>query len=921
MSARKHHWTRRGVAIATLAGALAACGQSESPASLVAQAKQFQAAGAHQAALIQLKNALERAPDDAEARYLLAQTYLETGDALSAEKEIRRAIALRHPAELCRPVLVRTLMMAGRFQAVLDETTAAPLTAALGVLRGEAQLSLGQTAAAEQSFDAVLAGEPDNADALTGLARRAALRQDWAGAARLLERALARAPANVASWSFKGDLLRAQQDRQGAMAAYRHAIALKPGHRSAHLDLALLLVGERQFDAADAELDAARQAGTPSYLVQYAVAKRNYAAERYPAAQEALLKVLQVAPEHMPSHLLAGAVQLKLGALEQAEKHLRKYLEGNGNDLYARKLLAMTLLAAGQPDAALAALAPGAELGATDAGWLQLGAEARLRLRQYDQAGALLRRAIAIEPARAALHAMLGASLRAEGKAAAGLAELQRAAALEPASLEAGTALLQALLEQKQFDQALASAAALRQHHPAAAALANLEGVAQLGKRDPARARASFERALSLQPGLFPAVASLAQLDLEAKQPEAAKRRYTELLKLDKGNLDAYNSLARIALQERRRDLAIGWLEQAHAARPQQVTPALALGEQYLAAGQATPAATLLRKLQVAHPAHAELLELLGRAQQAGAEHAAALETFNKLAAAEPKSALAQYRLATVQRQLHNDAVAEQHLRRAVALDPRYLPPYLAQTELAMGRGDYPLALATVAQVRKIEPANPVAALLEGDILMVQGKPAPALRAYERGLAAAGTPQMLLKVAKALRADGKGGLADQRVAQWRAAHPDEPLTALYVAEGNMNNKRYKLAIGQLEGALKQMPANVVALNNLAWAYRADQDARALPTAERAFALAGDNPMVLDTLGWILLEQGNVGRGLPLVRQALAQVPDSADMRYHLAVGLHKAGERQQARQELERLLASGKPFEQLDDARALLKQL
>ena len=70
-----------------------------------------------------------------------------------------------------------------------------------------------------------------------------------------------------------------------------------------------------------------------------------------------------------------------------------------------------------------------------------------------------------------------------------------------------------------------------------------------------------------------------------------------------------------------------------------------------------------------------------------------------------------------------------------------------------------------------------------------------------------------------------------------------------------------------------------------------------------------------------MEQGNVTRGLPLLQKAASQAPDAAVIRYHLAVGLMKSGDKAKARKELEQLLASGKSFSQIEEARALLKKL
>jgi Tfp pilus assembly protein PilF len=78
---------------------------------------------------------------------------------------------------------------------------------------------------------------------------------------------------------------------------------------------------------------------------------------------------------------------------------------------------------------------------------------------------------------------------------------------------------------------------------------------------------------------------------------------------------------------------------------------------------------------------------------------------------------------------------------------------------------------------------------------------------------------------------------------------------------------------------------------------------------------------MDTLGWILVEQGNTARGLPLLQSASTLAPEVADIRYHLALGLVKSGDKAKARKELEQLLATGKTFPDIEAARALLNQL
>jgi Flp pilus assembly protein TadD len=117
-----------------------------------------------------------------------------------------------------------------------------------------------------------------------------------------------------------------------------------------------------------------------------------------------------------------------------------------------------------------------------------------------------------------------------------------------------------------------------------------------------------------------------------------------------------------------------------------------------------------------------------------------------------------------------------------------------------------------------------------------------------------------------------------------------------------------------------VPNNPIILNNLALAYQQEKDARATATAELAFKYAPDSPEVMDTLGWLLVEQGNTARGLPLLQKAASLSP-KADVRYHLAVALNKSGDKAGARKELEKLLSGNTDFAKVGEAKALLKTL
>lgn len=144
---------------------------------------------------------------------------------------------------------------------------------------------------------------------------------------------------------------------------------------------------------------------------------------------------------------------------------------------------------------------------------------------------------------------------------------------------------------------------------------------------------------------------------------------------------------------------------------------------------------------------------------------------------------------------------------------------------------------------------------------------------------------------------------------------------MYLAEFYLTDRQTKSAIEQYQTILRQHPKYAPALNNLATAYQHEKDPLALEYAEKAYELAPDSPAILDTLGWILVAQGNTTRGLPLLKKAASLAPQAAEIRYHLASGLAKSGNKPEARKELEQLLGTGKNFSSIDEARALLKQV
>ncbi|MFB9243778.1 PEP-CTERM system TPR-repeat protein PrsT [Massilia antarctica] len=915
--------THAGAAVVSallLLGAVGACGKTETSASLVADAKQFIQKGDSKAAVIQLKNALVKNPSDTDARLTLGLLYLDTGDAVSADKELRKALELGVPKDKVVPALASALMQQQQYQKVLDLSADTGSDADMLALRADANAGLGRADQASDLYAQALALKPGHVAALIGSARQALARKDLEQANRLAEQVVASNPADASAWMFKGDMLRAQAKAGPALAAYDQVLKLKPNHRSAHVERAFVEIAEGKFDAAKADLEAARKLTPNALMVAYAQALLDFTQGKHAAAKDALQKILRVAPDHMPSVLMAGAVEHALGSMPQAEQHLRKYLAAMPEHRYARKLMVSTLLKMGQTTEALTQLTPMLESGKDDVQLLALAGEAYMQAHDYGKATAYFEQASTLAPNAAGLRTSLALGKLATGDDARAVSELEQSTKLDAKSPKAAVLLVMTELRMKRYDKALAAAKALETAQPADPMVQNLKGGVYLGMNDLANARASFDKALALKADYFPAAANLAQLALREKKPELAKQQLVGFLEKDKKNVEAYYALTKLALAQGHNEEANQWLEKASSENPEAIGPARTLGAHYLAIGQKQKALTLARKFQVANPKNLDLLDLLGQAQIANDDLAGALDTYGKLAGAAPKSAMAHFRLATVHAQMKNLSAAADDLKKALALQPDLVDAQVAQAELAARAGKLDDALGIARQIQKQRPKEALGYQLEGNLTMAQGKPAQALASFEKAFALAPSSANLIKLHAAMRASGKAREADARLAKALAEHPNDPTLVLYVAENDLAGKRYKAAIAGLEAVLKDAPAHVAALNNLAWAYQQEKDPRALKTAEKAFELGGNSAAVTDTLGWMLVEQGDTKRGLTLLQKAVALAPEAADIRFHLAAGLAKTGDKAGAKRELERVLAS-KNFAQMEEAKALAKTL
>lgn len=905
-----------------LTGMLTSCGLTQTADSLVAEARKYHNQGNNKAAVIQLKNAVQKNADDADIRYFLGTVYLELNDLQSAEKETRKAMALGMPPDKAWPQLGRALLLQGKHQVVLDETA---LSQNVGpeilVLRGSAYAGRGKFKEAKESYNEALKAQTEFPDALVGLARIAVTEKDMKGAERLTEQAISHAPKHVEAQVLKADLLRLQGKAEMALAAYEEALRLNPHHSSARLMKVYLEIDARKFIEAKADLKALRNSLSNALLTLHAQATLDYTQGNYKAAQESLQQMLRAAPEHLPSMLLAGAVAHALGSNKQAEQHLVEYLQRDPQNLNARKLMISVLLKSQRVDDAQEMLGTVIKEVPHDVQALTLAGESQMQKKNYSKAADYFEQARKLAPEAAVIHTALGMSKLELGQRSSGAADLEKAAQLDPKSIQNAALLVATQIRLKEYDKAHATVNTFEKHTPNSPLVQQLRGNIYRAQNEISKARSSYQKAVTLDSTYFPAVSSLAQLDLQENKPDVAIKRFQAVLEKDPKHIAAMTALANIALARGQTKEGTHWLERARNENPDSLQPAMQLAAHYLRLGEKQKSLELAQKILASNPENTDVLNLLAQIQLATHDRVGALESYARIASLLPDSPIVFFRIAVVQLAMQNQEAAAASLRKALTLKPDYLDAQLAQASLEASKGNHDRAVALAREIQKQHKSSSAGHTLEGDLMIAQNKPELAVKAYEQALLVEKQPRIMIKIYEVLKRAGKTKEADDRIAAWLKDNPNDAQSRLHLGSAYVVAKQSKAAIAQFEDVLKLQPKNVVALNNLAYLYYEQKNGPALEYAERAHQLAPDNPAVLDTLGFILVDQGNTVRGLPLLQKAAGMAPGSMDIRYHLAFGFFKSGDKLNAKKELEQLLAANKPFPRLDDAKALLKQL
>ncbi len=914
-------------AVLMIAACLAACSKGPSETELLESARALLAKHDEKGAVIQLKSALQKDPQLGQARLLLGKTLLATGDPVTGLVELTKAQELQVPDADVVPDIARALLLTGDQAKLIaqfgDMQLGKPAaTADLKTSLATAHAIKGNKEDARKAVEEALRVVPGYAPAITVQARMAAGEGKFDEALALLNDILTREPGNEQAGLLKGELLwQARNDRDGALEAYRKVVAARPEGVAGRAAVANILFQQGKFPEARAEVEALKKTAPNHPETLYLEAQLAFNDKDYKATREITARIVKGLPDNVGALKLAGAAEYRMKDYVLAEAYLGRALKNGPRDLITRQLLAQTYLRMAQPEKAVQVLQPVIDSTRPDGASLALAGEAYLQMGDSKRSEDAFQRAIKVAPTDARVRTSAAVAQMSRGNNGAAISELE-AVASGSSSPRADLALVSARLRQNDLDGALKAIDALQKKQPDEAYVDTMRGRVLALKRDLPGATKSFEASLAKDANYFPAVASLAAIDLSQSKADAARKRFDDFIKTHPKNSQAVLALAELNARTGATPAVVtAQLKDAAKINPSEPTPHLILINRLISVGDGKAALLAAQDASAALPNNLEIQDALGRAQMAAGDNQRAVSTFKRLAGLQPTQLQHAMRLAEAYVATKDNDAATRELKRALEIKPGYLPAQRGLASIALTDSRPQDALNIARDMQQRSPKEAAGFVLQGDVEAQRKNWDAAVAAYRAGLQRSKLAELAVKLHSTLGAAGKKADAERMAADWLKDNPKDVVFRYYLGDAALAQNDLARAEAQYRSVVEIQPEHALALNNIAWIMVKAGKPGALAMAEKANALLIDRAPLLDTLSMAQEAENQLPKAIETQKRAVAFDPNDPSLTLRLAKLYIKSGDKARARAELESLAAKGERYAGQAEVATLLKSL
>jgi Flp pilus assembly protein TadD len=535
---------------------------------------------------------------------------------------------------------------------------------------------------------------------------------------------------------------------------------------------------------------------------------------------------------------------------------------------------------------------------------LALGALRRMQ-RNYAEAEKALQAALALNPKSSAAHDQLGMVYAAMGDRDRAASSLKTAAHLAPPRAVVRLRYVNHLLRSNARDEAKRELASMLSQAPDCIPALILDAKISTDERRMADATASAKKVLDRDRTNYEAHILLAAVKFQQDDLDAGIAQLKEVEEHHPRAPQIKFQLAAAHLKKGERLAAEEYLKKTLLVAPNHEEATQALAELQLQKGDAIAAVALLEPLVKRRAGGRRTLVLYAQACFGKGDEkqgVSILHSLVKQAGSEPDNHYL-LGLALISR---DRTAARQSFETTVKLADNHWSAQEILVEYDLGDNRTGDATARVEALVAKYPDEPAPRMLRAKIRLfandLTGAENDLLKALEFDPT---RHQAYLELAKIYFLNNRG---PEAVAKLAASAAKSNTARAYTQLGMLQS-----ALGQNDPARKSYEQALTldrdfpaALNNLAMIYARNPGEleQAAKLARRAHERLPADPHIADTLGWILLRQGQYAGALPHLRTAAEKRPADSEVLHHLALALYYLEQTAPAREAFERMLAA-----------------
>lgn len=695
------------------------------------------------------------------------------------------------------------------------------------------------------------------------------------------------------------------KDYARAILQFKNAARFKPADPEPYYQLGLAYLATGDLNSGAANLQKASELDPKHVGAQLKIAELmavNRSVEVVREAEKRAQAVLEVSPENPDALATLAVTELRLGKPEDAENHLLQALEKFPQHLKSSTTLATVKLSRKDLKGAEEVLQEAVKQASkSPQPPLALG-RFYLMIGKSAEAEAQLRRALEMDPKNAFALLDLGAIQARAGQREQADQTYKRLSQLPDKQYKPFHAMF--LFQDGQRDAAIAEFEKLAKEGPNDRAARTRLVAAYVAVNRMQDAEKVLTAALEQNSKDVEALLQRSEVYVRAGKHTSAQRDLTQVLRFRPESGEAHYILAKLyqargsALQQRQE------LTEAVRLKPDFLAARIDLAQVLIEAKSPQAAVDLMNQTP---EAQSQMLGVIVQRNWALLLLGDKKELRKWIDQALPKARmpdlLLQDGLLKLQEKDYSGARAS--LEEALLQSPEDTRALDALAKGYVAQNQPNNALEAVRRYASQRPKSAPLQFFLGDWLAKSGYATEARAAFKASKAADPNYKVAdLFLAQLDISDGKLDAARQALGGILAADRRNTTARLMLAVMEDQARNYRVAEEHYRKVIEADPANIVALNNLAYRLANDlnQPDEALRFAQRVKEVAPDHPSVEDTIGWAFYRKGIYRTAVVHLENAASKATHNMTIKYHLGMAYLKAGDRTRGQQTLQAAL-------------------